>query len=121
MPGTSGMHQKERRVRDVRQRAWNAMLIHKTFTSFQIQASSDIGKSNLSKYLKALARAGYIKVQRPRQSGRTMGHTVWRLARNTGPKCPIVRADGSGVYDCNQDRLYPYAQEGSDGRVAQST
>lgn len=122
MPRISGSHLKERLKPGTRQRAWTAMRIHKVFTTFQIRAVSGISENALNSYLRDLGRAGYVKIQRPRQKGKSMGHAVWRLVRDTGPRQPIVRTDGTGVYDPNQDRVYPYSQDdnndGRTGRVA---
>lgn len=109
-----GNHTKSRPVSDRRQQAWNAMITHKRFTTADILTTADIGKYNLRAYLRALHRAGYLRLDRPRQSGKTLGHAVWRLVRHTGPKHPLPRRDNSGVYDPNEDRLYPY-QEAPNG------
>lgn len=108
MPGIPGMHHGRPRVGNARQRAWNMVRLFKRFTAEQIAAPAEISVANLQKYLKALAASGYLALARPKQNGKTMGHAVWQLARNSGPRCPIVRNDSSGVYDPNHDRLYPY-------------
>jgi hypothetical protein len=98
-------------VAGARQRAWNALRIFKVFTAAEIGPVADIGATNLQKYLTALRRAGYLKLERAKRNGQVCGHAVWRLLRPSGPRCPIVRSDGTGVYDPNQERLYPFAQE----------
>lgn len=105
---TLGSVTTHHRVTGARQRAWNMVRLFKRFTADQIAAPAEISVANLQKYLKALAASGYLLLVRPKQNGKVMGHAVWQLARNTGPHCPIVRNDQSGVYDPNQDRLYPY-------------
>lgn len=110
MARTPGSHSRTRPVSDQRQRIWNAIRIFKRFTAFQIR-SGGLGESNVRNYLKALERAGYIAVARPRASGKTLGHAVYRLCRDTGPAHPLPRRDGSGVWDQNQQRLYPYPAE----------
>jgi hypothetical protein len=99
---------------EVHQRAWNSIRVFKRFTSGQIEATADIRCNNLNKYLKALHRTGFLVQVRPKQNGKSLGHAVWRLARDSGPHAPIVRTDGSGVYDPNQDQLYPYRDEATD-------
>lgn len=96
---------------EVHQRAWNSIRVFKRFTSDQVEATADIRRNNLSKYLKALHQTGYLVRVRPKQNGKSLGHAVWRLARDSGPRAPIVRTDGSGVYDPNQDTLYPARDE----------
>lgn len=107
---TPGSYTKSRPVKDSRQRAWNAMRVHKRFTSADIRSTAEIGERNLRAYLQALHSAGYLRQECPRQSGKTLGHAVWRLVRNTGPSHPLVRRDDSGVYDQNQGVLYPYPE-----------
>jgi hypothetical protein len=111
MPGTPGMHQRHRLGLDIRQQAWNSIRVLKRFTTAQIEATAAISRDNLRKYLKALHQTGYLVQVRPKQNGKSLGHAVWRLARDSGPRAPIGRTDGSGVYDPNQDTLYPYRME----------
>lgn len=94
------------------------MRVLKQFTSAQLEATAEVGPTNLKKYLPALAKAGYLRLARPKRNGQTGGHAVWRLARDTGIKAPIVRFDGSGVYDPNRDVVYPYPVAGHDRGMA---
>lgn len=111
MPGIEGMTQRRRDTLDIRQKAWGSMRVFKVFTTAQIIATSGIAHDNLHKYCKALRRAGYLRLVRPKQNGKSEGHALWRLARNSGTLAPIVRRSGSGVYDPNHDVLYPYREE----------
>lgn len=116
MARLTGSHTKSHRVPVARQRAWNAIRIFKVFRASEIAACADINEANLQKYLLALQRAGYLRVERPKQNGKSLGHVVWRLVDNTGPHCPIVRQDG--VYDSNQDQVRTYRREpASDGNA----
>lgn len=117
MPRTPGATSQTHRVVCARQRLWNSICVLKRFTSAQIEATAEVSPANLQKYLQALARAGYLVLVRPKQNGKSLGHAVWRLARDSGPRAPIVRTDGSGVYDPNHDTLYPYRDEAADERA----
>ena len=108
---TPGAYSTSRPQTDIRQQAWNSIRVFKVFTTAQVASTARIGKSNLRKYLGSLHRAGYIVISRPKQNGKSQGHTIYRLARDTGPKHPLPRRDGTGVYDQNQDVLYPFAGE----------
>ena len=108
MPGMPGMHHRQPRVGNARQRLWNAMRIYKLFTIAELAPVADASPANVQKYLRALAQAGYLRLERAKRNGAVSGHAVWRLVRNSGPRCPIARSDGSGVYDPNTDQLYPY-------------
>lgn len=107
MSRTPGSPTQVHRVTDARQRAWNAMRRFKTFTTADLEPVAAIRPANLQKYLRALARAGVLRLERPKRNGRVDGHALWRLVRNSGPFCPIVRNDGTGVYDPNAGQLYP--------------
>lgn len=107
MARTPGSHTRCHAVAGARQRAWNALRVYKVFTAAEIAPVADISLTNLQKYLKALARAGYLRLERPKRNGYLDGHAVWRLLRNSGPGCPIVRQDGSGAWDPNHARVYP--------------
>jgi hypothetical protein len=76
------------------------------FTAGDVCAVAEIGEENLRKYLKALAKAGFIRTDRPKRNGHSMGHVVWMLTRDTGPRQPVVRKDGSGVWDQNTRKLW---------------
>ena len=105
LPGSLTRHHA---VAGARQRLWNAMRIFKVFTAAEIAPVADASPANVQKYLRALAQAGYLRLARAKRNGAVSGHAVWRLVRNSGPRCPIARSDGSGVYDPNTDQLYPY-------------
>jgi len=112
----AGSLTQSHRVTVARQRAWNAIRIFKVFRASEIAAGADINEANLQKYLLALQRAGYLRVERPKQNGKSLGHVVWRLVDNTGPQCPIVRQEG--VYDPNRDQVRSYREPARDGNAA---
>lgn len=108
MPRTPGSLTQHHTVLVARQRIWNALRIFKLFTAAEIAPVADASPANVQKYLRALARAGYLRLERPKRNGRVDGHAIWRLLRNSGPLCPIVRQGEDGVYDPNSDQIYPY-------------
>ena len=118
MARTEGSHTTTRTRVDTRALAWAAMRVHKRFTSANIASVTGIKRDNLKKYISALHRAGYLKQERPHQAGKSLGHAIWRLVRYTGPKHPLPRRDGSGMWDQNQQALYPYKEEKPHGNQA---
>lgn len=110
MARTTGSFSKARPAKDKRQRAWASMRCLGRFTTADIQATAEIGKDNLKKYIAALAGAGYIRIGKEKSNGSPSGHTVWRLARNSGPKHPLALNDGT-VYDPNTGKRW-----GKDGK-----
>lgn len=107
MSRTRGAFTKARPNQDARQRAWASMRYLRCFTAPQIEMVSAINYENLSKYLRGLEAAGYLKRRRPKRNGAPAGHVEWVLIRNSGPRHPIVRKYGLGVYDPNTDEVYP--------------
>jgi flagellar basal body rod protein FlgC len=105
MARLKGSFSKARPVTDKRQRAWNAMRYMVVFTAADIQATAEIGKDNLKRYIRALAAVGYLRCIQERRSGASMGHAVWSLVRNSGPKHPLALKDGR-VYDPNTDTVF---------------
>ena len=92
-------------VGNARQKMWRSMRILRRFTAAEIEATAEAGTSNVQRYVKALLRAGFLRIARPKREGVKGGHPVYQLARDSGPKPPRVRVDGS-VYDANTDEVY---------------
>lgn len=111
MPRLPGTFNKTRPKEDVRQKAWLAMRMIRRFTTFDVRSTSGIEPDNLKKYLQALHKPGFIAKDREKKNGAPMGHVVWRLVRDTGPRQPIVRMYGLGVFDPNTGSVW-----GLDGR-----
>lgn len=93
-----------------RAKAWQAMRILRRFTLPQVEMSAEIGESNLQRFVRALTRSGFLRLDRARQLGIPASCNVYRLVRDTGPKAPIVGNDGC-VYDENTRTLYPTAPD----------
>jgi len=97
------------------------MRVFKRFTLADLEYSAEINERNLRTYLHALHRTGFLHIERPKRNGRPMGHVVWRLACGAGPLAPILRRDGTGVYDPNTDRLIPYPANPPGDQLSVST
>lgn len=83
------------------QQVWQSMRIQRRFTTADLLTTADAGKSQVHKYCCALAKAGYLRLQVPRVSGRPGSRDLWVLVRDSGPTAPIARKDRTGVYDPN--------------------
>lgn len=74
-----------------RQRAWNSMRIFRTFTDGDIEATAEIGISNLRSFISLLLKCGYL-----RKIGKTSGIgdrrnpkiDVFTLIMDSGPRAP---------------------------------
>lgn len=85
------------RERSARQRIWAAMRVLKTFDAPTLRMTANATERAVATYIDQLQRARYVQmVERGfRQTGRV---SVYRLARNTGPKCPTTsRPEGKLV------------------------
>jgi hypothetical protein len=78
---------------------------------------AEIGKDNILKYLKALAAVGVVECIRDRDSGRSMGHKLWRLVRDLGPVRPLTWKDGR-VFDPNTNTVIERPTNEQQGRIA---
>lgn len=94
----------------IRQRAWNAMRIARSFTvpdiTTAVARDGDGNVSeNLRRYVRALADAGYLTRslrRRPGTAPGSNGYPVYSLARDTGPVAPVVSQKSGGVHDFNE-------------------
>lgn len=92
--GRSDTAKTNMRERSARQRIWAAMRVLKTFDQPTLRMTANATERAVATYLDQLQRARYVHmVERGlRQTGRV---SVYRLVRNTGPKCPTTsRPDG---------------------------
>lgn len=88
-------------------RVWQAMRMLRTFSVADLEVTAEAGKSVAERYVRALSAAGFLRLVRPRVSGRAGSRNVWQLVRDTGPLPPIRRKDRSGVFDQNTQEAYP--------------
>jgi hypothetical protein len=98
----------------LRQRVWRAIVIRRKFTVPEITTLVVDGTergdptSNVQKYVRALARAGYLTELKKREacaSPTSPGFKRWWLqdGKHTGPLAPVVRNNLTAVYDPNTD------------------
>lgn len=98
----------------LRQRAWWVMRRRISFTLPELLSTLADGTerdatSNLGKYLRALAKAGIIRLEPERQAGTALtspGYHRYQLIINKGRKAPVWRASGNTVFDPNSDTVY---------------
>jgi len=92
-------------------RIWRAIRIRRKFTVPEIitlvadEARGDM-TSNVQKYVRALAKAGYLIELPKREAGTSLtspGYKRWWLTddKDTGPEAPIWRLERGTVYDPN--------------------
>ena len=98
----------------LRERAWSAMRIKRRFTiddlvMLVVKGGERDVKSNLGKYLRALARAGFVRQLPIRETPRTLsgpGCIRYALLRDSGPKPPVWRLAYGEVWDPNTEETF---------------
>lgn len=101
----------------LRQRAWWVMRRRISFTlsgllSTLADGSERDAKSNLGKYLRALAKAGIVRSEAARDKGAmnhtptSNGHLRYQLIINAGRKAPVWRVKSGVVFDANSGIEY---------------
>lgn len=117
--GPKGPQQSGQRGRDpgLRQRVWNVLRMGRKVTLDDIlllvlQGGERDPASNVGKYLRALARAGYAHRYAMRETpGRltSNGAIRWLLVRDTGPLAPLLKRTGDRLYDRNTEAIVDLA------------
>lgn len=93
----------------IRQRAWNAMRITRSFTVPDLTTAVAKGgdgdvSENLRRYLNALVQGGYLTRaarRRPGTAPGSNGFPVYSLLRDTGPVAPVWSQKHRAVIDLN--------------------
>jgi len=76
------------------------MQILRRFTVADLVATAEANKDNAQRFARGLIAHGYLRIDRPKQNGLKGGHTIFALARDTGPNPPRLCKDGT-IYDPN--------------------
>jgi len=80
---------------------WQSMRIMLAgFTAAELATVSEVGLTNAEKYVRALCKAGFLRLVGKHTPGQAGSADRYSLARNTGPLSPIKHKHG-GVYDRN--------------------
>lgn len=94
---------KPRRMRTQRARIWVAMRILGEFDVPLLMMTAEADRRPCEELISALGRAGYVRTvahrmrrHKPGASGFARSFTLYRLVRNTGPKCPIIACPAEG-------------------------
>lgn len=105
------------RTRGLRQRAWWVMRARRVVSLPELLSTLADGSerdagANLAKYVRVLARAGYLAELPQRMAGQSPqsnGYKRYRLARDNGRLAPVLRQRQGAVYDPNTGELFHLA------------
>jgi len=118
--GPRGAEYGHRRIKSgLRQRVWNALRSGKKLTIDDIimrvaEGGERDPRSNIRKYLAALARAGYVRQMPVREAAlnpTSNGCVRWWLVKDTGTVAPVWRQRHGALYDGNLEMQMPLAAE----------
>lgn len=90
MPGVKGMIQRRQRRGCDRARMWASMRIMRRFTSPDICKTSGAKLDNARKYIKRLARHGFVVAVGPKATGQPGQFQAYQIIPPTTPDHPIV-------------------------------
>ena len=101
-------------TRGLRQRCWWVLRARKSATLPELltalaDGSEKDAESNLRRYLKALAAAGFVTVaakRAPGQAPTSPGLLRYRIARDNGRLAPVARQGDGTVYDPNSGEVF---------------
>lgn len=85
------------------QKMWRAIKVLRNFTFKDLSLSSDVSDDTARHYLKGLRRAGYLADHVQSEGSGLKTYNLIK-SKDTGPRAPQVRADGS-VYDHNTKKV----------------
>lgn len=106
MAGRKGMVKRvPMQVAQARTRLWRSMQMLPQFSLGDLELTAEAGRSHVTKYARALLKAGYLRQVSAKRNGERGGHAVYMLARNTGPHAP--RITNGGLLDPNLEPAAP--------------
>ena len=103
-----GRHNVTTRPTPKRDTLWLAMRQMIRFDIPTLVMTTEANRRSAADFVYALAGAGYLRKQRIGNGAGVVGgcRFMWQLVRDTGPKTPITKRDGS-VVDQNEQKTYP--------------
>ncbi|HEY9105239.1 MAG TPA: hypothetical protein VIN58_01080 [Roseateles sp.] len=112
--------QRTSNVSPAKDKLWQSMRIMRGgFTPGELATVCEVGVTTAQKYLRALRRAGFVRLAGKHTPGQAGSAGRFTLVRNSGPLSPIQHKRG-GMYDRNTGTRYgsnglPVAQAEGDG------
>lgn len=109
-PGQQPGEYKASSTSVVQGRIWQSMRVLVRFDSNELVITTEANDRTVSSFLRALHKAGYVRMIKRQAGGRIGSRHIYQLIRDSGPLAPVVRQDGSGVWDQNTKVLHPLGE-----------
>lgn len=77
-----------------RQKAWMAMRIMRKFSVGDIEATAEVSRRSIQKFISVLVQCGYVKKLGWVNRGKRGGYERLLLIEDTGPSAPLIRKGG---------------------------
>lgn len=101
MARTPGLHKRTQNTSPAKDKLWQSMRIMRSgFSSPELATVSEVSAKNTAEYVRALRKAGFLRLTVKHVHGQAGSADRFALVRNTGPLSPIKHRHG-GVYDRN--------------------
>ena len=102
-----------------RGRAWHSMRILRSFTLPDLVKTADIGLNNVTRYVAALTRHGYVRADAKWRGGRPGDFRRYTLVRDTGPSHPLAcSACGGSILKRKKCELEGGSDDVQDARIS---
>jgi len=100
-----GSGSTRRPATDARAKAWASMRVLRRFDAPALISVCGISRDNATKYLAQIAQAGFLRRLSGYAGGKAGVFAEYQIARDSGPRAPIVRLDCT-IYDPNTGKRY---------------
>jgi predicted transcriptional regulator len=114
-----GSARPRQKTRGLRQRAWwvlraRGMVTIPDLLSTLADGSEKNAAKNISRYLSALVKTGFVTELETRAPGAALtsnGYKRYKLTKNSGRQAPVLRQTRGEVYDPNSGEVIPLVME----------
>lgn len=100
---------RHRKGNKPRQKMWNTMRVMRKFSVMDLMMAAEVGRVCAHGYASLLVKAGYLRELSP-GGNRKGAQAVYLLLRYTGPKSPVEKRAQGGMWDVNEQQLYPFEE-----------
>lgn len=104
---------RHRKANKPRQQMWNTMRVLRKFSVMDLMMAAEVKRVAAHGYISLLLKAGYVR--KLCAGGNRKGErAMYLMLRNTGPKSPTEKRGEGGMWDVNEQQLYPFKEKAND-------